>query len=199
MIGNPPLDRGQLGFIEYVKVSFSFLSKEYDFHVVKTEPTFVRYESSGVFVNIYHGRASFELGFEIGRLDDRTGKEEPPYTLSMIVEHMGAKHRTGYTFFQCSTRDSVKQCVPKLANLVQSYAPSFLSGDPAAYKQLLKTRSDIGKRITKDFKLRAVREKATSAWRARDYAQVADLYESIFEDLTRAEISKLNYSKGHSR
>jgi hypothetical protein len=194
MSGNISSDRGRLGFTERVTSSFSFLSEEYDFRVVKTEPTFVRYESSRVFVNIYHGRASFELGFEIGRLDG-TGKEESAYTLSMIIEHMGAQKTTGYTSFQCSTGDSLKQCVPKLAGLVQNYASSFLTGDPGAYTQLLKTRSDIGERITKDYKLRAVREKAIEAWLSRDYAQVADLYESIFEDLTPAEIKKLDYSK----
>jgi hypothetical protein len=199
MSENISSDRGRLGFTERVKSSFSFLSEEYDFRVVKTEPTFVRYESSDVFVNIYHGRASFELGFEIGRLDDGTGKEESAYTLSMIIEHMGAQKTTGYRFFECSTEDSLKQCVPKLASLVQNYAPSFLGGDPGAYKQLSKTRSDISTRITKDFKLRAVRERAIGAWRSRDYARVADLYESIFEDLTQSEIKKLHYCKDHLR
>jgi len=82
---------------------------------------FVRYESSTVFVNLYHGRASYELGFEIGRLDDGTGKEEPPYSLNMIMELMHAQEER---FFQASTAERVKKFVAELADLVRTYTPA---------------------------------------------------------------------------
>ena len=122
-------DRARLGFTEAVLSSFSFLTKDFNFCVVKTEPTFVRYESPSVFANIYHGRASFELGFESGRLNDGSGREEHPYSLDVIIELMRAREETGYTFLQASTRARVQELVPKLASLVQSYAASALTGD----------------------------------------------------------------------
>lgn len=190
---SPGPDRARLAFAEQALSAFDFLKKEYDFHVVEAEPTFVRYESPSVFVNIYHGRASFELGFEVGRLSDETGKEEQPYSLSMIIELMGAQDETGYTFLQASTQERVKEFVPKLASLVKSYAASALKGDPSTFKQLAVTRSQMSDQLHKDMKLRDVREQAAKAWQTKNYVKLADLYESIFEDLTPAEIKKLDY------
>lgn len=48
--------------------SFDFL-RAYGLKPVEEDVTFVRYESDAMFVNVYHGRGSFEIGVEIGRLD----------------------------------------------------------------------------------------------------------------------------------
>ena len=195
MFKNIAADRGRLGFTEVVLSSFSFLPNDYNFRVVKTEATFVRYESASVFVNIYHGRASFELGFEIGRLNDGSGKEEQPYSLNMIIEFMVVQEQTGYTFLQASSQIRVKELVPKLASLVKSYAASALTGDPDTFEQLMKTRLQMSDRLHKEMRLRDVRRKADKAWQSRDYAVLADLYGSILEDLTPAEMKKLEYVK----
>lgn len=192
---NTEQGRARLGFAEQVLRSFSFLTKEYDFRVVKTEPTFIRFESSSVFVNIYHGRASFELGFEIGRLNDGSGKEESPHSLRTILELMGAQEGTGYTFLQASTQDRVKEFVPKLASLVKRYAAPALGGDPSTFEQLMDTDSHISHRLHQEMRLKDVRKRAAEAWQSRDYALLVDLYESIFEQLTPAEMKKLEYVK----
>jgi hypothetical protein len=188
------MNRRRLGFTEQVLSSFGFLIKDYGFCVVKDEPTFVRYESSSVFVNIYHGRTSYELGFEIGRLDSGSGQEEQAYSISMIMELMRAKEPT---FFQASTRDRVKEFVPRLADLVRTYATSLLQGDVATFGELIKTRLDMADRLHNELRLRGIRQKAANAWRSRDFVKVAELYDSIFENLTQAEIKKLNYAKAH--
>lgn len=69
-------------------------------------------------------RASFELGFEIGRLNDASGKEESPYSLSMIIEFMGGQEETGYALLQASTTTRLKKLVPELANLSESQIKS---------------------------------------------------------------------------
>ena len=194
MLRSIPMSRRRLGFTEQVLSSFGFLIKEYGFRVAKSDPTFVRYESSIVFVNIYHGRTSYELGFEVGRLDDGSGQEEQPYSLSMIMQHMRKQEQKS---FQASTRDRVKELVPKLADLVRTYANSFLKGDVATFRELMTTRLDMADKLHDELRVRAVRQKAVNAWRARDFLQVAELYDSIFEHLTQAEVKKLNYAKGH--
>ena len=189
------LDRTRLGFTESVLSSFRFLTEDYNFRAVKTEATFVRYESPHVFANVYHGRASFQLGFEIGRLNDGGGKEEQPYSLNMIIEHMGAQQATGYTFLQASTQARVEELVPKLASLVKSYAAPFLTGEPHAFEQLLETRLRISDRLHEEMRVRDVRQKADEAWQSRDYVVLADLYGCILEHLTPAETKKLEYVK----
>ena len=195
IIKNKAADRARLGFVQVVLSSFSFLVNDHNFRVMKTEPTFVRYESADVFVNIYHGRASFELGFEMGRLNDGSGMEEQPYSLDMIIELMGAKEETGYTFLQASTPTRVKELVPKLAKLVKTYAAPLFTGDPHTFEQLMQTRLQMSNQLYDDMRLRDVRRKADKAWQARDYVALVDLYESILEHLTPAEIKKLQYVK----
>src|SRR2546427_6337083 len=117
----PGQHRTQLGFTEAVLSAFDFLEREYDFHVVNAEPTIVTYESPRVFVNIYHGRASYELGFEIGRLVGLAGQREHPFSLGDLITLAGAQEETGYTFLQASTRERVKVYVPKLADLAKRY------------------------------------------------------------------------------
>lgn len=62
----PGPGRERLGFEAAVVENFAFL-KEAGFECVRRECTFVRYESKRVFVNVYHGRGSFELGVEGNR------------------------------------------------------------------------------------------------------------------------------------
>lgn len=195
---DPGPNRAQLGFAEAVLSAFNFLTKEYGFHLVKADATFVRYESPHVFVNVYHGRASYELGFEIGRLIDMAGQGEHPFSLAMVIELMGAQIETGYTLLQASSPERVKKYVPKLADLVKKYAASALKNDSNTFKLLAETRSRMSDEIHKDMKLKDTREDAEKAWREKNYSKLASLYESISEDLTPAESKKLDYAKKHS-
>ncbi|MGH8590336.1 MAG: hypothetical protein ACREXX_13715, partial [Gammaproteobacteria bacterium] len=61
-------NRAELRFVEEAQTAFHFLVEELGFRLVKCEPpTFVRYESNKLFVNVYHGRLSYEIDVEIGR------------------------------------------------------------------------------------------------------------------------------------
>jgi hypothetical protein len=59
-------ERAGLGFREAAISAFAFLVEDFAFSCVQQQVTFIRYESNLVFVNVYHGRASFELNVEIG-------------------------------------------------------------------------------------------------------------------------------------
>jgi len=61
----PEVNRRQLGFEEPVLSNFDFL-RSHGLKLVESAPTLVRFESREVFVNLYHGRASYEIGVEIG-------------------------------------------------------------------------------------------------------------------------------------
>ena len=57
-------DCTSLRFAETVEENFSFL-QGHGFKRVQSEPAFVRFESSCIHLNVYHGRQSFEVGLEI--------------------------------------------------------------------------------------------------------------------------------------
>ena len=195
----PGADRWKLGFKETVVASFKFLHK-YGFDCVRAEPTFVRYEtksgSSGkqFFVNIYHGRGSYELGVEIGPCDS----EKNTITLLEIVKSSGAEKAEGFgehVTFQVSSRKGVQEFVPKLASLVKKYAVPFLQGDAEIYKLVLEERRLASARHRKEMELSVMREKAENSWHSKDYAQVVNLYEPFQEDLSQSEGMRLEYAK----
>jgi hypothetical protein len=56
----PEKDRWKLGFKEAVLASFDYL-RSYGLQCVQADVTYVRHDSTKVFVNVYHGRGSYEM------------------------------------------------------------------------------------------------------------------------------------------
>jgi hypothetical protein len=189
----PNPERTTLGFREAVLSSFKFLTAA-GFCPVEQEMTFVRYESPEVFVNIYHGRASFELGVEIGRLKKPKGK----LTLYDIIAWAGAEKVEGlgqHVAFQVSSREGVQEFVPRLASLIQRHAGPFLRSDDAAFDSAFEIQSERAQEYAKNVNLSDVRQKAEAAWHAKEYAQVVELYGRVRDDLTEVETKKLAYAE----
>jgi hypothetical protein len=189
----PGPERAQFGFKEAVLANFKFLS-DFGLRPVDEKVTLVRYESAGVFVSVYHGRASFELGVEVGKL------KEPESRLSVfdLVRWAGAEKSEGFgqhVMFQVSSREDVQEFVPKLAALVKKYAVPFLRGDEDAYRTALESRAKRYAEEVKEGNFRVVRSKADAAWKAKDYAQVVELYGPVRQDLTEVEAKKLAYAE----
>lgn len=193
----PSPDRNNLGFTDAVLSAFDFLIGKYNFRLVKAEPTFVRYESPNVFVNIYHGRSSYELGVEVGQMTKAPSQAEGHFSIGDIIDLTGAQEKTDYAFFQASNADKVKKYVPKLASLVEKYAGFALEGDTTVFRQLAAKVLEKSNKLIKEWNISDVREKADRAWREKNYAKVAELYAPIQEELTPAEAKKLAYAKKH--
>ena len=185
--------REKLGFKEAVLSSFKFLA-EFRFHMVEEKVTFVRYESSEVFINIYHGRASYEMNIEIGRLKE----PNKHLTIGTIVPWAGAEKTEGFgqhVMFQVSSRENVQEFVPKLAGLVRKYAIPLLRGGDDAFGSAFEFQAKMWAEYVREVNLSNVRGKAEAAWQAKDYASVVELYTSIQNDLTEIEAKRLGYSE----
>jgi len=193
------VDRNQIGFTSEVLAKFKFLSTEYGFVCIKVEPSFVRYESSSIFVNIYHGRTSSELGVEIGKLENMPGLRENWYTIGEVMDLMGVREKLRYTFFQASTQERIKKLVPKLAEYVRKYAKSIFEGDTEIFEKLAELRSKKSNEYIKEMRLSGIREEAERVWHKKDYAKLVELYDSMKDDLTLVEIKKLEYAQKHLR
>lgn len=189
----PSPERARLGFKDAVLSSFKFLS-QFGLRPVQEKVTFVRYESSQAFVNVYHGRASFELGVEVGRLTESDEK----VTLYDIVACAGAEKVEGFghhVMFQVSSREGVREFVPKLARLLEKYGTSFLKAERDAYRAVSEARSHAAIDYEKQVNLRDVRRRVETAWHAKDYAQVVELYGPVRDDLNEVEAKKLAYAE----
>jgi hypothetical protein len=119
-------------------------------------------DTSEVFVNVYHGRASYELGVEIGRL------KEPEARVSIfdVVRWADAEKAEGFgqhVMFQVSSREGVREFVPKLAALVKKHAIPLLRGDEDTYRSVLEFRARQYADEVKQRNLSVVRGKAEEA------------------------------------
>ena len=183
------------GFISEAISAFRFLSTDHGFSCVKIEPTFVRYESTSIFINIYHGRKSSELGVEIGKLSSISGLKENWYTLGEVMDLMGVRERLGFTFFQASTRERVQLLVPKLAEYVRKYARPIFEGNLQIFERLRDLRHKKSEEYRKEILLNQIREEAEKAWHKKNYAKLVELYDSMKNDLTLLEVKKLEYAQ----
>jgi hypothetical protein len=190
-------ERAKLGFVDSVLTNFQFLT-EMGFNPVQKEVTFVRYESVNVFVNVFHGRASFELGVEIGIRCEPTER----VTLYDVVAWADALKREGFgqhVIFQVSSPEGVQRFVPKLADLLRRYGQPFLRADTNAYTEVLEARSRATRDYERQVQLDDLRKRAEVAWNSKDFAGVVDLYGSVGSDVTSVESKRLAYAEKQVR
>ena len=193
----PHPDRWKLGFKKAVLDNFKFL-REYGYHRARAEVTFVRYEMPWYsfrrrfYVNVYHGRGAYDLGVEIGPRDD----EREEVTLLGILNWAKAPEvknwRIGDTLWVAGSREAVQTLVPKVAELVRTYAGPFLRGDAEAFRTLKKIVSEVyAVWEEKIQRYSPRRHQAILAWKAKDFERVAAIYESFENDLLPEEKDRL--------
>src|SRR6266508_1197859 len=90
------LQRESLGFAPAATQAFSFLVERLGFRLAKQEPTFVRYESKSVFVNIYHGRSSYEIGVEVGPRAQTPREAEEKFMLGDVLVACGESENLAF-------------------------------------------------------------------------------------------------------
>ncbi|MGH8612187.1 MAG: hypothetical protein ACREYF_09145 [Gammaproteobacteria bacterium] len=163
---------------------------------MRTEPTFVRYESDKIFVNIYHGRSSYELGIEVGPLG--SGVEiDMGYSLSALIHLVAPEEAAAYRNFVATTPKKVQIGVKLLSEKFQGYGWDLLWGDPDIFIKLKTQRAQLSERFAMEVLARQVRPKADAAFRSKDYGEAIRLYGSIRNQLTPVELKKLDYAQKH--
>jgi hypothetical protein len=190
------VNREQLGFAKAVLGSFDFL-RTYGLKPVEGSATFVRFESRDVFANVYHGRASYEIGVEVG-IKARNEK----YGLDYIVSRAGAWEAEGFgrgTIFQVRSPEGVQRILVRVAELLKKYGTPFLEGDAGFYGQLDEANRRASAEYTKRQFVEGIRKQANAAWVEKSFSRVVELYQSIREDLTAIEAKRLAYAQKQSR
>lgn len=180
------MDRSHLKFPETVEDEFSFL-KEYGFQIKQREQTFVKYESKDVFVNIFHGRVSYEIGLQVGLL---SSGNVSGYGLRSVIGFTDPDIAKKYRYYTTGTHDGVKRGVREIAKLLKTYGDKALRGDSVMFQWL----NNYIEKYWAERKAAQIRPKAEEAFRTKDYSKAADLYKSIEGCLTSAEEKKMKYA-----
>ena len=185
-------DHNSLGFLEYVQKAFIFLKLEYDFLCTNQSETNIRFEGNGVFVSIYFGRQSYEIGLEIGLIEDRLTNG---YGLGSLISYHRQNKDKQFRFSIAKTREQVNFSVNDLAKLLKECGKKALRGDKNVYRQL---KSDANA-YWEDIRTSKIRIDAAKSFSKGDYKTSISLYEKISNNLSPSENKKIKIAKNKVR
>jgi hypothetical protein len=172
-------ERTRLNFAHAVRERFTFLG-DLGFLEVESLPTLVRYRKDDLEVNFYHGRSSFELGFEICRNSTR-------YSMSELIGVADSEAAERYRNYAATTPHGIVAGVTQLEELVRRYGDRALRGDPAFFTMLEERRKAWAEEYALDALAKQLRPKAQAAFQQGNYREAAELYERIRPRLSMAE------------
>lgn len=187
-------ERRGLGFVEATRDVFAFVHP-FGFRELSSEETIVRYASDRVFLNIYHGRSSYELGLEVGRIESGDGARR--HSMSALMRARNPEHAAQYRNRIATTREEVREGLGMLARDLNTYGEQALRGDSAFFALLEQQQRKWAEEYAADIEYQRVLPRANEAFRRHDYKLAAQLYESVRAKLSPAELKKLEYASRH--
>jgi hypothetical protein len=180
-------ERTRLNFANAARESFSFLGDR-GFAVVESLPTLVRYRKDELEARVYHGRRSFEVGFEIVRNGDH-------YSISELIRTADHDEGERYRNYTATTPEGIAEALTRLRELGGHYGQRALRGDPEFFETLERLRQEWMENYSLDVLASQLRPKADAAFRSADYRQAVELYEKIRPRLSASELKKLALAK----
>lgn len=183
---------GRLGFVDLVLAAFDFLMR-LGFVVARREPTFVRFEKENVFINVYHGRASYQVGLELGRL--RNGDM---YSLHELFRAMAPDN---IELARCQTTDPeiLRQCLVSIGAAIERDCNALLAGDASAFEKVDAAVAPLRKAATLQAQFGATIDRADKAWESKDFKRAAELYAKSTPALDETRMRRLEYLQKQER
>jgi hypothetical protein len=192
-------ERGRLGFADVATTQFRFLLND-GFRQVEVNDTFARYESPRRFVRVFHGRASYELGVEIGRwIEVEDGVAEQVFPLREVIEMECDPAEIGFMGTTAATPQLVSKFLEQLAAWTRDYAHELLADGDGAFALLSARHTARFTAEQEELRASRLRARADQAWRKLDFGTVANAYSEIDTelstvDLKASERGRLNYA-----
>jgi hypothetical protein len=192
--------RAAFGFPEAVMAHFSFL-EGMGYRVVETLDTFVRYERVPLFVNVFHGRQSFELGAEVGRMrPSEDGTCEESFPIRYLASIRGGVAVEQFKPRSATTAEQVFRFVAELGEWLESFGGEVLEGDDATFLALGAAVGEESMRLVDSMRAAELKRRAQDAWRSMHYAAVVLAYDEIESELQSvtlcaSEVGRLRYAR----
>ncbi|WP_146844081.1 hypothetical protein, partial [Cellulomonas composti] len=180
--------------------AFGFLLAR-GFALAELSDTVARYESSRRLVQVFHGRASYELGVDLGRWIEVDGVRcEQVFPLRDVIALRRAPAEAGLGGTTATTSGAVRRFLGLLGSLTREFAePMLIEGDEwfELLSELNADRSSSGQQTLRASRLR---ERADSAWRRGDFGAVVIAYSEIEGELRSvtlrpSERGRLEYAR----
>lgn len=180
-------DRTRLNFADAAIERFRFLGG-LGFALVESSLTLVRYAKGELEAHVYHGRRSYEIGFEVARGGDR-------YTISELIRATDSEAAARYRNYVATTAEEIAQGLTQLEGLVKRFGVLALRGEPEFFATLASQRKRWAEGFELDVLAGQLRPKADAAFRSGGYREAAELYERILPRLSAAELKRLAIAK----
>lgn len=175
--------RQRLNFACAVEREFAFLGDR-GFQVSEQAPTIVRFRKGDLIATVYHGRRSYELGFEIGHGDEH-------FSIESLIRVVAPAEAADYRNPVATKSSEFLKGIHRLADLVRRYGQRALEDDNEAFAELRDKRRVWSEAYALDVLAEQTRPKAEAAFREGKYREAAALYEKIAPRLGPAELKKL--------
>jgi hypothetical protein len=193
----PDASRSELGFPSAVRRHFGFLLDE-GYEIEYEQPTRVRYSRGVEFIDVFHGRASYELGVEFGRKLTLDGEiVEQQFPLLSVLELKPTQEVTVRPLTATSA-PNVNRFLGELASLSRYHALPILREVSDPFDKISERVRQAGEAL-RDSQLAArLRGRAEDAWKRQDYEDVVlalqQLEQEGLSSLTQSEAGKLRYA-----
>ncbi len=183
---------GRLGFVAAALKAFAFLD-HLSFSVVRRESTLIRFESGSVFINVYHGRSSYHVGLELGRLQEGE--------LYSLHEVLSATAPSELDRARCQTADpaTLARCLTSMAETVERNCQLLLMGDDTAFEKLESVVTSMRKAATLQATFGAILDRADQAWEHKNLSEAANLYEQAAPALDEKRRRRLEYLRSRAK
>lgn len=178
---------GRLGFTDVALHAFDFL-REFGFSPVRVEETIVRFESKSVFVTVFHGRGSYQLNVEIGRL---VGREW--YNLAELLGPAAVRG------CQVTTRPMLEQCLRHFGEMLRQQLVSLLRDEPGAFDAARELVAPKRRALTLKYQYGATLDRADRAWEEHNWTTARRLYRESEPVLDTVRTARLRYLNSKER
>lgn len=180
-----------LGFQSIVLELFGWL-EGYSYCMTGASSTIVRYEGPLGFVNVYHGRSSYEIGVEVGPPGD---EQIACYSMSELIRLKDDEEAKKYRNPVVTSLQSMKGFVAIQAQRLKVYGHRILAGNTMVWHDLEQQRQRWSEEYAMDVLLSQVRSEAARSFREQNFKRVVELLSPVERRLTPAECKKLEYAR----
>ena len=192
--------REELGFLVEARGRFGFLL-ERGYTEVMADSTYLRFERDRRFVEVFHGRASYELGVEFGRwvrVDDDVVEQK--FHLADVLPVVAPAVR--FVARTATSREQVIRFVQELAEVARIATEHVERGGDEAFEQISESVKRQSDEYLDGLRATRLRARADDAWHRKDFASVIAAYEEIEAELATVELrgsetKRLNYARDH--
>lgn len=153
-------------------------------------PTLLCFRNDTVFVNVYHGRSSYELGIEVGLCG-----HQKSHSMSALIRAADPERADGYRNPIVTEPAQLRSGLQRLFADLAEYGEKALMGDIDFFSRLSAQEQQWANEYSEQVLYSQLAPRAAEAFREGNYAYATELYERIESRLTPAERAKLEYAR----